>query len=80
ALGAQEYARLRIGIRPEDERRMRGDLADFVLDAFGRRDTVLVEDLLPKISEAVECWVEEGVETAMNRFNGENQRSDNGPP
>lgn len=76
ALGSQNYARLRIGIRPEDERRMRGDLADFVLDDFGRRDAVLVEDLLPKISEAVECWVTDGMEAAMNRFNGENQRTD----
>ena len=70
ALNSQDYARLRIGIRPEDERRMRGDLADFVLDDFGKRDAVLVEDLLPKIGEAVECWVKEGVEAAMNRYNG----------
>ncbi len=76
ALNSQDYARLRIGIRPEDERRMRGDLADFVLDDFGKRDAVLVEDLLPKIGEAVECWVKEGVVTAMNRFNGGKQRDD----
>ncbi len=76
ALNSQDYARLRIGIRPEDERRMRGDLADFVLDDFGRRDAVLVEDLLPTIGEAVECWVKEGVEAAMNRFNGGKQRDD----
>ncbi len=70
ALNSQEYARLRVGIRPEDERRMRGDLADFVLDNFGRHDAVVVEKLLPTITEAVECWVKEGVEVAMNRFNG----------
>jgi PTH1 family peptidyl-tRNA hydrolase len=74
SLGSQDYARLRVGIRPEDERRMRGDLADFVLDKFGRRDTVLIEDLIPTIGEAVECWVREGVEPAMNRFNGGKQR------
>ena len=74
ALGSPEYARLKVGIRPEDERRMRGDLADFVLDKFGRRDTVLIEDLLPKIGEAVECWMEHDAETAMNKFNGEKQR------
>lgn len=74
ALGSPEYARLKVGTRPEDERRMRGDLADFVLDKFGRRDTVLIEDLIPKIVEAVECWMESDVETAMNKFNGEKQR------
>ncbi|HEX8724045.1 MAG TPA: aminoacyl-tRNA hydrolase [Gemmatimonadaceae bacterium] len=69
ALNSQEYARLRIGIRPEDERRLGGDLADFVLDDFGKREAVLVEDLLPKVGDAVECWVKEGVEAAMNKFN-----------
>jgi peptidyl-tRNA hydrolase, PTH1 family len=70
ALGSPEYARLRIGIRPEDERRMRGELAEFVLDRFGRRDTVLIEDLMPKIGDAADCWVREGVEAAMNGYNG----------
>jgi peptidyl-tRNA hydrolase, PTH1 family len=70
ALDSQDYARLRVGLRPEDERQMRGDLADFVLDKFGKRDTVLVEDLVPRIGQAVECWVRDGVEAAMNEFNG----------
>ncbi len=69
ALGSPEYARLRIGIRPEDERRMRGDLADFVLDEFGRRDAAQVEELVPRIGEAVESWLKEGVEAAMNQYN-----------
>jgi hypothetical protein len=30
---------------------------------------VLIEDLIPTISDAVECWVGEGAEAAMNRFN-----------
>ena len=70
ALDSQDYARLRIGIRPEDERRMRGDLADFVLDEFGRHDAAAVKELLPKIAEAIECWMREGVEAAMTRYNG----------
>ncbi len=70
ALDSQDYARLRVGIRPEDERRMRGDLADFVLDEFGRHDAAAVEEVLPTIAEAIECWVGEGVEAAMNKYNG----------
>lgn len=54
ALNSQDYARLRVGIRPEDERRLRGDLADFVLDKFGRADAKTVEELLPRIGEAVD--------------------------
>jgi PTH1 family peptidyl-tRNA hydrolase len=69
ALKSQEYARLRIGVGPEDPDRRRGDLADYVLDDFGKRETKIIEDLLPTIAELVECWLGEGAEVAMNRFN-----------
>jgi hypothetical protein len=26
-------------------------------------------DLLPQMGDAVECWIAEGIERAMNRFN-----------
>lgn len=70
ALDSLDYARLRVGIRPEDERRMQGELADFVLDAFGRMDAALVEELLPRMTEAVEVWVKDGAEAAMTQYNG----------
>ena len=38
ALGSQDYPRLRIGVGPEDPARRRGDLADYVLSDFGKRD------------------------------------------
>ena len=43
ALGSQEYARLRVGVGPSDPQRQVGDLADYVLDDFGKaeRETVL---------------------------------------
>ena len=69
-LKTQEYPRLRIGIRPEDERRIGGDLADFVLGRFGADEAAQVRELLPTMVELVETWVREGVEVAMNRYNG----------
>ncbi len=75
ALDSMDYARLRVGIRPEDERRMQGDLADFVLDEFGRLDAAAVQELLPRITEAVEVWVQEGAEAAMTRFNGDGAKT-----
>lgn len=65
ALGTQEYPRLRVGIRPEDERRI-GNLADFVLAPFARDERERVLELLPRITEAVETWVREGIVPAMN--------------
>ena len=43
AVKSQEYPRLRIGIAPEEPRR-RGDLSDFVLDEFGKREEVVIRD------------------------------------
>jgi PTH1 family peptidyl-tRNA hydrolase len=70
ALGSQEYARLRIGVGPSEERKgIYKDLADFVLAPFARdeRDDVLA--LLPPLTGAVETWLKDGVEKAMNLHN-----------
>jgi PTH1 family peptidyl-tRNA hydrolase len=68
SLMRQDYARLRIGVGPlpPDGR----DLADFVLDRFTGDEWTLLTDLLDPMAEAVECWLVEGIEPAMNRYNG----------
>jgi PTH1 family peptidyl-tRNA hydrolase len=68
ALGSREYARLRIGISP-GEQHARGDLSDFVLDAFSRSDRETIRDLQSTFEKLVEMWVLEGVVKAMNAFN-----------
>ena len=70
ALGTQEYARLRIGVGPSDERKgIYKDLADFVLSPFARdeRDDVLA--LMPQLTATAESWCRDGVEKAMNLYN-----------
>lgn len=69
AVGSQDYARLRIGVGPPDAARRAGELADYVLSDFGKRDARTVEGLLPTIAELVESWLAEGVTIAMSRFN-----------
>jgi len=68
-LKSQEYARLRIGIRPADERRDVGNLADFVLAPFGKVEREEMLALVPTIANAVETWLTSGVEAAMNVHN-----------
>ena len=67
ALASREYARLRIGVgsppRPEI------DLADWVLTAPPADEESAVLEAMERMEEAVECWLAEGVEPAMNRFN-----------
>jgi PTH1 family peptidyl-tRNA hydrolase len=66
-LQRQDYARLRIGVgpRPMDY----DDLADYVLDRFAPEEREILDRLLDPMAEAVECWLDEGIERAMNRFN-----------
>ena len=68
-LKSQEYARLRIGIRPADERRDVGNLADFVLAPFGKVEREEMLALVPTIADAVETWLTSGIEAAMNKHN-----------
>jgi PTH1 family peptidyl-tRNA hydrolase len=68
-LGTPAYARLRIGIAPLDATRQVGDLADFVLDDFAPDEREVVNGLLPRIADAVDCWAREGIQKAMNVHN-----------
>ncbi len=64
-LGKQEIPRLRLGVgrSPVD------DPIRHVLGGFTDAESGAVERLLTRATEAVHCFVSEGVEAAMNRFN-----------
>lgn len=67
AVGTRRYARLRIGVgRPEDDR---VDLAEWVLATPPGAEEEAILETFGLARRAVECWLEEGIETAMNRFN-----------
>ena len=70
AIGNQEYARLRIGVGPSEERRgIYKDLSDFVLAPFARDERDDIMSLMPKLEDAVDLWMREGIERAMNAHN-----------
>lgn len=73
-LDTQEYCRLRIGIGPLPDDEI--DPADFVLSSFEKSESEALAALMPTLVEAVDCWVREGMETAMNRYNRREQPSD----
>ena len=70
ALGSQDYARLRIGVGPSEERKgIFPDLADFVLAPFARDEKEDILALMPQLTATVETWLKDGAEKAMNLHN-----------
>ncbi|MDP2661415.1 MAG: aminoacyl-tRNA hydrolase [Dehalococcoidia bacterium] len=67
-LRSQEIARIRVGIGRPD--RMEDGLRDYVLDEFTREEREVIQEVFPRVDEAVLLILEEGVHAAMNRFNG----------
>jgi PTH1 family peptidyl-tRNA hydrolase len=68
-LGNTGYPRLRIGIAPLHPRASVGDLAGYVLGPFGREETECMEAAMPRIGDACEAWVRDGLTPMMNKFN-----------
>ena len=53
-----------MGWGPESE-----DLTDWVLSPMPTAEEEVVVNLLPQLTEAIEVWIADGTEAAMNRFN-----------
>ena len=65
-LGTQTFDRLRVGVgRVPPE----WDTADFVLGKFLKEDQPDMDAGISRAANAVEVWVEQGIQKAMNQFN-----------
>lgn len=67
ALGGDDFVRIRIGVggKPGDR-----EMVAHVLSRFHPDDRSLVDEAVERAVEAVGCVITEGVERAMNRYNG----------
>lgn len=66
ALGTEEFPRLRIGVGRGDERR---DLADHVLAKFDADERPVIAAAIEKAADAVELFLNHGIDLVMNRYN-----------
>src|SRR5262245_16576051 len=66
-----EVPRLRLGVSPTEGRPTGGeDLVEFVLSPFAPEELAAAGDMVARAADACETWLQEGVEAAMNRYNG----------
>jgi PTH1 family peptidyl-tRNA hydrolase len=66
-LASREFARLRIGIGRKDGAR---EITNFVLGRFDEAESVMLEKVLVRASDQLACWLDGGIQKAMNQFNG----------
>ncbi|MDP2964643.1 MAG: aminoacyl-tRNA hydrolase [Pelolinea sp.] len=66
-LGTEKFPRIRVGIgRPPG----RMNSVNFILNKFKTSENKDLELILDKCVDVVECFIENGIETTMNRYNG----------
>ena len=66
-LGTQEFPRIKVGVGDKPKKM---DLADYVLSRFSKEDRAAMEDAFKEAAKAVEVMITEGMDIAMNQFNG----------
>ena len=67
ALGSIDFARLRVGLGRSVNQQQ--DPADFVLEDFTGEEFELLGKVIAKCVEAINSFINEGIEATMNRFN-----------
>lgn len=69
-MGSKDFRRLRIGIgRPPG----RMDPAAYVIQDFPKSDLTMLSEILERAADATLTFITEGLNAAMNKFNGEIQ-------
>lgn len=74
-LASNDVPRLRIGIGKVDK----SVTTEYVLGRFAPDERETMEGAIGRAADAVECWIREGIETAMNRFNAKQENRRNEP-
>lgn len=68
-LGSRDYARLRIGVGPQADHVLSGDLVNFVLGTCGKMERAEILAQFPLLSDACEAWLRGDTEAAMRLNN-----------
>ena len=66
-LGSRDYGRLRIGIGRQDGAR---EISGHVLGRLNKSELAVMEKVLVRAADQVECWLAHGLQKAMSQFNG----------
>lgn len=65
-IGSQEFLRIRVGIAPAEKD---ADAIEHVLSDFTPDEKTVMKDVYPRVAEAIQFILEEGITAAMNKYN-----------
>ncbi|OGX42663.1 MAG: aminoacyl-tRNA hydrolase [Omnitrophica WOR_2 bacterium RIFCSPLOWO2_12_FULL_46_30] len=66
SLKTEAFPRMRIGIAAPE---VKGKLSDYVLSRFSRGEQTVIRRAIEQAKKAVLCWLENGINLAMDRIN-----------
>jgi PTH1 family peptidyl-tRNA hydrolase len=66
-LGSREFARLRMGIGRQGDAR---EITGHVLGRLSAGEQTVMEKVLGRAADQLECWLAHGLQKAMSQFNG----------
>jgi len=72
ALGSEDFPRIRVGIgRPRAEEQSINEeaIVNYVLSDFSPPEEAIIKPVIVKVSEAIDCFLTQGTEAAMSKFN-----------
>jgi len=71
-LGSEDFPRIRVGIgRPQVEEQSISEdaIVNYVLSDFSPQEEAIIKPVIATVSEAIDCFITEGIEAAMGKFN-----------
>jgi len=72
ALGSEDFPRIRVGIgRPQAEKQSVSEdaIVNYVLNDFSPQEEATIKSVIVKVAEAIDCFLTQGIEAAMGKFN-----------
>ena len=72
ALGSEDFPRIRVGIgrpQPEEQTISEDAIVNYVLSDFSRQEEAAIKPVIIKVAEAIDCFLTQGIEVAMSKFN-----------
>lgn len=70
-LGSEDFARLRVGIGSARQQAEYNSPSarDYVLGRFEKQEKKILDDAVERAAQAVMCWIQKGIDAAMNEYN-----------